>query len=212
MVRLEGIPAGILGNEPLRPLRRRAYPVAMPNPQTVWTVELLHEIPEDGNRYEIIDGVLLVSPSPAPVHQSAIGELYLLLKPYAASLGFSVFFAPASVTWSPDTEVQPDLMVIPREPGRRIERFEEVHHLQLAVEVLSPSSLRADRFTKRRAYQRYGVAEYWIIDTSGRSIERWQPNDEEPEILLESLSWQPHVDAAPLVIDLVKYFRDVHEE
>jgi Uma2 family endonuclease len=155
---------------------------------------------------------MLVSPSPAPVHQRAIAELFRLIDPYASRLGFEVFFAPAAITWSPNTEVQPDLLVVPDVAGQPIERFEEAQDLALAVEVLSASSLRADRFTKRREYQRRGVLEYWIIDPTGRSIERWRPIDEEPEILFERMPWQPRADSAPLVIDVARYFRSVHRE
>ncbi len=191
---------------------RRAYPVAMSEHETVWTVDMLHELPEDGYRYEIVHGVLLVSPSPTPVHQRAIAELFRLIDPYASGLGLEVFFAPAAITWSPNTEVQPDLLVVPEVGGRPIAAFGEVQDLVLAVEVLSTSSLRADRFTKRREYQLRGVVEYWIIDPAGRSIERWRPADEEPEILLERMMWQPHARSAPLSIDVVRYFQAVHRE
>jgi Uma2 family endonuclease len=212
MVRLGDVFGAMVPDALLPNPASRAYPVAMPEHETVWTVEMLHELPEDGNRYEIIDGVLLVTPSPAPVHQRAIAELFRLIDPYASGLGFEVFFAPAAITWSPKTEVQPDLLVVPEDAGRPIERFEEVQDLALAVEVLSASSLRADRFTKRREYQRRGVMEYWIVDPAGRSIERWRPMDEEPEILVERMTWQPREGAAPLVIDVVRYFRSVHRE
>lgn len=182
----------------------------MPAPQIDWTVDMLHDLPDDGNRYEIIDGVLLVSPSPVPVHQRAVGKLYLILEAHVASLDLEVFFAPASITWSSRTEVQPDLLAVPLVDGRLVERFKDVQSLALAVEVLSPSTTRTDRFTKRREYQRRGVAEYWIVDTAARSVERWQPNDEEPEIVFDSLVWQPRAHAAPLAIDLTAFFRAVH--
>ena len=173
---------------------------------------MLHDLPDDGNRYEIIGGVLLVSPSPSAVHQRTVGKLYMLIAPYLAGLDLEVFFAPAAVTWSSDTEVQPDLLVAPFVNERPVTRFEEVKHLELAVEVLSPSTMRSDRFPKRREYQRRGVAEYWIVDTAARNIERWRPGDEEPEILFTSLEWRPAVAAAGLGIDLVKLFREAHGE
>jgi Uma2 family endonuclease len=183
----------------------------MPLLQAEWTVEQVHELPEDGNRYEVIDGVLLVSPSPAPVHQRAVGALYSRLVAYSATLGLEAFFAPAAVTWGPRTELQPDVMV-PLIEGRRIEKFAEVSALELSVEVLSPSTARVDRFTKRREYQRRGVSEYWIVDPPGRSVERWRPSDEEPEILYETLVWHPRPDVEPLVVDLAEFFRSIHGE
>lgn len=106
--------------------------------QNDWTVERLRELPDDGNRYEVIDGVLLVSPSPSAVHQRAVGKLHLLLAPHADQVGMEVFVAPSARTWSPRTEVQPDLVAVPLEDGRLVERFEDVKELALAVEVLSP--------------------------------------------------------------------------
>lgn len=183
----------------------------MPAPRTDWTVEMVHELPDDGNRYEVIDGVLLVSPSPSLVHQRVVGRLYALLLPYVSAVGLEVLVAPAAVTWSKRTEVQPDVLALPLLPnGRLAERFEDVGVLGLAVEVLSPSTARTDRFLKRREYQKRNVPEYWIVDPPGRSVERWRPGDEDPEILYETLSWQPSPDVAPLVIDLQALFRTVH--
>jgi Uma2 family endonuclease len=186
--------------------------MVMPASRTDWTVDMLHDLPVDSNRYELIDGVLFVSPSPSPVHQRAVGTLYVILHAYVAGLDLEVFFAPAAITWSSRTEVQPDLLAIPLVNGRHVERFEDVQSVVLAVEVLSPSTTRTDRFTKRREYQRRGVAEFWIVDTAARSVERWRPNDEEPEISFDSFVWQPRAHAAPLAIDLVAFFRDVHGE
>ena len=173
---------------------------------------MVHELPEDGNRYEVIDGVLLVSPAPPLTHQRAVGRLYAVLLPYVGSVGLEVLVAPAAVTWSERTEVQPDLLALPLLNGWLVERFADVGVLGLAVEVLSPSTVRTDRFTKRREYQRRGVPEYWIVDTAARSIERWRPDDEEPEILFDTLVWQPRSDAPGLTIDLGAFFRAVHGE
>ena len=111
-----------------------------------WTVDMVHALPDDGNRYEVIEGELLVSPSPAWLHQRAVGGLYVLLLDYARRAGLDVLVAPAAVTWSPRTEVQPDVLVVPLVEGRMPSRFEDVGVLTLAVEVLSPSTMRVDRF------------------------------------------------------------------
>lgn len=177
-----------------------------------WTADELALLPDDGQRYEVVDGELLVTPAPTDRHQFAIGELYERVKPYASACGFDCLFAPSDVRFSARREVQPDLLVRPRRPdGSRAERFSEVGRLLLAVEVLSPSTARADRHVKRRMYQQEGVPDYWIVDTGERFFERWRPGDELPEILTELLSWQPRDDAAPLVIDLPAYFRAVVE-
>ena len=77
------------------------------------------------------------------------------------------------------------------------------------MEILSPSTSRADRQAKRRLYQRQRVPEYWIVDVDARLIERWRPEDERPEILTEQIVWQPDAAHAPLEIDVPAYFAEV---
>jgi Uma2 family endonuclease len=189
--------------------------MAMPTLPThrEWTVEMLHALPDDGNRYEVIEGELFVSPAPALVHQRASRELVRRLLPYLDAVGdLELLYAPAAVTWSPRTEVQPDILVLPLLAARPSEHFEDVGVLELAVEILSPSTARADRYRKRALYQERRVPEYWIVDTAARMIERWRPNDEEPAVLLGELTWQPRARHAPLAIELDAYFRAVHGE
>lgn len=101
--------------------------MGMPASQhTEWTVEMVHELPDDGNRYEVIDGELLVSPAPSYQHQRAVLRLMDILHPYVKSLGQEVLIARAAVTFSRHREVQPDLFVLPLKDGRRAERFEDV--------------------------------------------------------------------------------------
>jgi Uma2 family endonuclease len=184
--------------------------MGMPASHTEWTVEMVHDLPDDGMRYEVIDGELLVSPAPSLLHQRAVGRLYRILEPYVEAIGQEVLFAPAAVTFSKRREVQPDVLVIPLKDGRPVERFEDVGVLTLAVEVLSPHSLRADRQLKRNLYQDERVPEYWIIDVDARIVERWRPESDAAEVLTTTLSWQPLLSRDALTIDLIEYFRAVH--
>ena len=177
-----------------------------------WTVDELRALPDDGNRYEVVDGELLVTPAPSWLHQDAVGELFLLLAPYARRNDLHCILAPAEVRFSPNRVVQPDVFVVPFIGGRKPARLDDVHRLILAVEVLSPSSARADRHSKRHLYQSQGVPEYWIVDPANRFVERWRPGDDAPEVLLDSLTWTPREGGEPLVIDLAAYFRRVHGE
>jgi Uma2 family endonuclease len=77
------------------------------------------------------------------------------------------------------------------------------------VEVLSPSTARADRRVKRLRYQRQGIPEYWIVDLDARLVERWRPKDERPEIVDETLSWRPAPSGAALSLDLAELFSEV---
>jgi Uma2 family endonuclease len=182
----------------------------MPHAATEWTAAMLRDLPDDGRRYEVVDGELLVTPAPAWRHQRAVGALYLRLATWLAQhrLG-EVIVAPADVELDARTLVQPDLFVVPLVDGRRPDRWEDVGTLLLAIEVLSPSSARADRHLKRRRYQRQGVPDYWIVDLDARLVERWRPADERPEILAESLEWQPAAGEPALAIDLTAFFEEV---
>jgi Uma2 family endonuclease len=174
---------------------------------------MVRALPDDGKRYEVVDGELLVTPSPAWRHQRAIGGLYRILDRYVREhlLGDAIF-APAEIVFDERNLVEPDLFVVPLVEGAKPRDWAGVGRLLLAVEVLSPGTARRDRFTKRRLYQTRGVPEYWIVDLDARLIERWKPDHERPEILAETLGWQPDPGHPALELDLPAYFADVLEE
>lgn len=132
-----------------------------------WTVEMLDALPESKLRRELLDGTLLVSPSPVPQHQAAIGELYLLLRA-ACPADHYVFLSP--LDWRPDgrTSLEPDLLVVRRD---RIGTKNIVETPTLVVEVISPSSVRIDRMLKFSRYAEGGIPQYWIIDPRVPSIQ-----------------------------------------
>ena len=168
---------------------------------------MVNALPDDGNRYEVIDGKLFVTPAPALVHQRAAARLYSALWEYADSLRLDIMIAPAAVTFSKRREVQPDLLVIPRKAdGTLATRFADVGVLLLAVEILSPHTKRVDRMVKRALYQEEGVRDYWMVDTDARCIERWAPESAEAERFTEAIKWQPVVAREPLLVDLNAYF------
>jgi Uma2 family endonuclease len=177
---------------------------------TRWTAEMVRMLPDDGKRYEVIDGELFVTPAPSWRHQDAVLQMATRLAPYVSTHGIGhVIISPADVSFDSTNLVQPDVFVVPLVGGRRPREWSDVKTLLLAVEVLSPSTARADRHTKRRLYQRERVPEYWIIDLDARVVERWRADDERPEILTERIEWRADPIQTPLVIDLAEYFRDV---
>lgn len=185
----------------------------MPLQRSEWTLEMVHALPDDGNRYELIDGELYVTSAPAFVHQRALAQLYRLLSPYADAIGIDLLFAPAAVTFSQRRELQPDLLAMPRTAdGRLAEVFADVGRLLLAVEVLSPGTRRTDKRVKRPVYQEENVPEYWMIDTRSRSIERWTPGATTPETLTFTLRWQPLPEHEALTVNIEQYFRNVFDE
>jgi Uma2 family endonuclease len=174
-----------------------------------WTAERALALPEDGNRYEVLDGELFVTPSPTWGHQSVLEEIGARLGAYVSAhrLGWTRR-APADIVFSTRRLVQPDLFVVPAREDGPPRSWVEVKTLLLAVEVLSPSTARADRHRKRVIYQSEGVPEYWIIDGDARLVERWRPLDERPEIVSGDLIWQPRADLPPFRLPLEEFFSD----
>jgi Uma2 family endonuclease len=184
--------------------------MGMPAVAGDWTAEMVRALPEDGNRYEVVDGELLVTPAPTYRHQAIMLELLRRLDEYLRSSDrAAVLFSPADIEFEARTLVQPDLFVYPLTPGVKPRDWSDIERLLLVIEVLSPSTARYDRHVKRRRYQRQGVPEYWIVDCDARLIERWRPADERPEILVDEISWQPEGAAEALAIDLPAFFAGV---
>ena len=184
--------------------------MAMPDTARRYTVAEVLEFPADGNRYELVHGELLVTPSPRVLHQVVLGRFYVALHQYLEPYrGFGqVFLAPADITWgSDDTLVQPDIFVAVAADVSPA--WITVRTLLLAVEVVSPSSARFDRVKKRRLYQGRGVATYWIVDPDAQVVEVWHPDDERPEVVTDILSWQVDQSAESLILKLDQLFGNV---
>ena len=182
--------------------------MGMPAQETWWTLEMVRALPDDGKRYEVLDGVLLVSPAPSLRHQRAVRLLCRILEDYTRAHGIGeTMISPADIELSPTRLVQPDVFVVPEE--LRAASWREVTRLHLAAEVISPSTARADRMEKRTAYQDKEVPEYWVVDLDTRVFERWLPSDVRPEILSDRIEWHPVAEVPPLSIDLVSYFAEV---
>lgn len=188
--------------------------MALPYPPAgEWTVEDVWALPDDGNRHEVIQGVLYVTPAPRLVHQVAVGELAARLRTFVREHRVGLLVAgPADIAYDARTLVQPDLLVAPLVHGRRPRGYDEITRLVLAVEVLSPGTASRDRGIKRRLYQHHGTGEYWIVDLDGRVVERWRADDERPEVADGVLEWRPEGAAEALAIDLPGYFSDVLDE
>jgi Uma2 family endonuclease len=134
-----------------------------------WTVADLENTPDDGLRYELVDGVLLVSAAPSQLHQIVLAELYVLLRA-AAAPETRVMFAPTDFQPTQSRSLQPDLLVVRRSDlgGKAI-----TEPLLLAVEVLSPSTRSVDLLLKRGVYVESGVEAYWVVDPFEPSIQAW---------------------------------------
>ena len=140
-------------------------------PAGTWTYNDLFSLPEDGRRFEIIEGELYEMPSPSWAHSTVIANLISMLIPIATMLGGLWRTAPLDVFFQGADPVQPDIVVLlpdsrahPIEPG--VDGPPD-----LVVEVLSPSNRGHDLLTKRALYARAGVREYWLVDPGARRIE-----------------------------------------
>jgi Uma2 family endonuclease len=121
--------------------------------------------PNDGQRYEIIDGELYVSPSPFPIHQRVSRNLFRILDVHATRRGLGeVFYAPIAVVLNKRSTVEPDLVFIAADRSDLVQEKAVFGAPDLLVEVLSPSSGSQDRVIKKGLYERSGVSHYWILD------------------------------------------------
>jgi len=127
---------------------------------------------DESERYEILDGQLIsMSPSPSVYHQRLLAKLYLMIAAFLQQhpLG-EAFFAPLDVVFAEDNTAQPDLIFIANENAGIIKN-QVFGAPDLAAEILSPSSIRRDRYEKLEQFARFGVKEYWIVDPANRSVE-----------------------------------------
>ena len=136
----------------------------------LYTVDDLDGFPRDGNRYELLDGVLLVTPAPSMSHQLVASRLQLRLSMAVMLPGMANVVGPGAVVLLPKTQLEPDILVFPA-GVRAGAHWREIHEHWLAVEVLSPSSRVYDREFKRDAYLAMGVRQVWLVDPWDRSVE-----------------------------------------
>lgn len=129
----------------------------------------LETMPDDGHRYELLDGILVVSPGPTFRHQSASAELLVALKA-AVVEPWAVIHAPFDVVLADDTVLQPDLLIASREDFTDRDLPSAP---MLAVEILSPSTRNIDLLLKKERLQRAGCRHYWVVDPDEPSITAW---------------------------------------
>jgi Uma2 family endonuclease len=174
-----------------------------------YTADMVRALPDDGNRYETVHGELLVTPAPQAPHQLVVVRLAYALAGYLERHPVGqVFTAPADISWTSDVLVQPDVFVVRLDEARTLE-WVRMRTLLLAIEVLSPSTTRFDRFTKRRLYQEVGVPLYWIVDGAQGAVEVWSPDTESPATERARLHWHPAGAIAPFTLPLANLFRPV---
>ncbi|MBC8080365.1 MAG: Uma2 family endonuclease [Gorillibacterium sp.] len=144
-----------------------------------WTVEDYLRLPEDGNQYEIVNGILELQPSPTTTHQRISQQIFSALTNSCLS-DYIILLAPVDVILSDRETRQPDLLMVHRSREAIIEIHAVIGPPDLVVEVLSPSSIKRDRIMKLYSYAKFGVPEYWIVDPLNVTIEQYvlvKPNE-----------------------------------
>ena len=179
-----------------------------------WTAEHVRAMQDRDphHRYQVVDGELLVSPSPALRHQACVVELIYQFAGYIARWRSCELFAgPGEVSPDEHTVVQPDVFVTALNEGKPAASWETSGPLLLAIEVLSPSTARFDRVRKRTKYLLMG-AEYWIVDLDARVVEVWHPDSAQPTIEDRRAEWMAPEASEALTLELEPFFHRVFRE
>ena len=174
-----------------------------------YTADMVRALPDDGNRYEVVYGELLVTPAPRPWHEIIQNRLLVAVATYLRQYPVGeVLGSRSDISWGQDVLVSPDVFVVPLEQARTLD-WSKMLDLLLVAEILSPSSAKHDRFIKRRRYQEAGVPLYWIVDADERQVEIWTPADVFPHLERERVVWHPSMVAVPFSLSLPELFRPV---
>lgn len=173
------------------------------------TYDDLDLIPQDreGDRHEIIDGVLVVTPSPIPLHQIASGKLHVRFETFVEPRRLGrVIAAPIDVVFAPRQVAVPDLVFVRQDRLHIIGPKAIEGAPDLIVEILSPSTRGRDRGKKMRLYARFGVREYWILDPVARTIAVHLLRGEEYELVPNEDGVVRSTVLAGLNIDVAAFF------
>jgi len=164
-----------------------------------WTLEDLDALPDDGLQYELVDGVLLVTPAPVPRHQRAVVELVYLLRS-ACPEDLEVLVAPLDFRPTRRRSVQPDVLVTRRaDVGPKNLKRPPL----LVVEVLSPTTRAKDALLKRHVYEEAGVPAYWLVDPDEPSLTVLELRDGRYEEVAVVRGSERYAATRPYAVDVV---------
>ncbi len=174
-----------------------------------WTLDELHSLPDDGNKYELIHGELFVTPAPTDPHETIAARLTRLLDPYVAANDLGYVYHPRAVfrvIHGPNdvSEVEPDLMVRKPNPDSKKD-WAKAPLPSLVVEISSPSTRRRDREHKRAFYGESAIPEYWVVDLDVQAVIVYRAGVA-VEAATETLLWHPAGAGEPLAIPVVPLF------
>lgn len=171
----------------------------------LWTADDLDRLPDDGNKYEVVDGRLLVNPPPSIAHERIVNTLRRLLENYVETHRVGEVFSRNDLIFDGRNRVDPDLSVIPASGGARPRTWSEAPRPVLVVEVVSSSSRQHDLVWKRDLYDREGIPLVWIVDPEARVVHVLQPRRDDT-VEGDSLTWRPSGAPAALLVALPALF------
>ena len=178
--------------------------MAMSMPAKSWTLEELHRLPDDGNKYELVRGELFVTPPPSVDHEEVLARLSAILSVYVEKHGVGRVYHPRAVIRFEGSEAEPDLMIRAASSGVHGNAWEKLPPPLLVVEALSPTTRRRDLVNKREYYLDAGAGEYWVLDNERREI-RVIRSGVEDAVARELLVWRA-APTEPLVLDVAALF------
>ena len=180
--------------------------MAMPVvPLPTFTVDQVRAFPPDGCRYELVNGVLLVTPAPANVHQVVLSRIGSAVTSYLGNDGVAVAVSPGEIELRPSVHLEPDLLVYPSRFGPTVD-WTEITDWWLAVEVSGRASRIYDRDFKRDAYLALGVLEVWLVDLVDQLVLVSRAGAPKDVPHRDELVWHPPEMPALLTIDLRTIF------
>ncbi len=171
-----------------------------------WTrADLFERLPDDGNRYEVLDGELFVTPQAAFDHQFTATQLVTALQPYCERHALGSVVGPGAVVFGKN-ELQPDVMVVPGPRPAPHTRWADLPDPILVVEILSDSTRHRDFGKKRDAYERIGIPMYWIVDGENRRVMTFSGASGEPAIVTSVSAGSRRATFRALEIPLTSLF------
>lgn len=169
-----------------------------------WTLDEVHSLPDDGNKYELVRGELFVTPPPTDDHETIAARLTRILDPYIAKHGLGFLYHPRAVMRFEGSEVEPDLMVRQPQTSRKA-KWDQAPLPILIIEILSESTRRRDQIQKRSFYVDSGVAEYWLVDPERSTITSVRPGKDDT-VGRDSIVWSPAGVTESLTLDIREVF------
>ena len=175
---------------------------------TGWTYAEYARLPNDGNRYEVLDGEVLVTPSPGTKHQRTAARLWRLLDDYVREHALGEVLWALDVLFAKGQYLCPDIVYVPNAQRDRLSDRGVEGVPDLVVEVVSTASVRIDRVKKPARYGDFGIPQYWVVDRDHSGVWVWDFDlgAIEPRLEAERITWQPEPSVPALVFEVPLLF------